>query len=473
MQHGASLPPQGLAGRQRLQALVTIVMGIVVAVFDGTAIPLALPAMTRELGISGANAIWIVNGFQLAALAALLPLAQWGDRFTYRRVYLAGTALWGIASLIGCVAQSLPLLIVARVVQGVGAAGIMAVNMALVRLTWPPALLGRGVALNSMAVSLSMVAGPVVAAAILSVVSWRWLFAVNLPACALLLALGWRSLPANPPARGGRPASVVDMALNAALFIALFLAADSFGRSVRSGAGLWTGGWLLLLGLAVGIVHVRRQRRQPQPLLPVDLLQIPVFRLSMMTSVGGFAAQTMAFISLPFLLLEVWHASASQAGWLMACWPAGTLVAAMLASRWIGRYHDGLLGAVGLGALTAGMAVLAAAAFAVDLRGAVAWGLALCGIGFGLFQSPNNHTIMSSAPGQRSGAASGMLGAARLTGQTLGATLVALVFSIEAGISAQALTAVFVVAGVLAAAASVTSVLRTRHPVPLRGAVNP
>lgn len=459
--------PQGLQGRQLHLAVFAIVLGITLSVIDTTAVTLGLPAMARDLGVSPDSAIWIVNGFQIAALVALLPLANLGERITYRRVYLAGAALWGAASWVASVADSMTVLVVARIAQGLGAAGLMAVNAALVRITWPLPLLGRGVALNSAVVSVATVLGPVIAAAILSAGSWRWLFAMNVPASLLLLAIGHRALPVNPKATDAPPPSLADLLLNTGLFVLLFMAVDRFGQSFRAEGGqarsLAQGAALLALGGLVAVVHVRRQWHRPRALLPVDLLRIPVFRLSMMTSVGSFAAQTITYIVLPFLLLEQWQATASQAGLLMAYWPVGTIFAAALAGRLIGKYHGGSLGAVGLGCLSAGLASLAWLALAGSQSTAVAWSLGLCGIGFGLFQSPNNHIIITSAPVQRSGAASGMLGSARLTGQTLGAALVAVIFAVQGTTTPRGFSAALAVAAVLAALAAISSTMRLKH----------
>jgi MFS transporter, DHA2 family, multidrug resistance protein len=468
MPHRTFTAPSGLKGRRFLLALFTILLGIALTVLDTTTITLGLPTMTRELGVRADQAIWIVNGFQLAGLVALLPLAQWGERISYRRVYLLGVALWGMASALAAMAESLPLLIVARVVQGLGAAGVMAVNMALVRLTWPPALLGRGVALNSMVVSTATVLGPLVAAAVLSVMSWRGLLALNVPACVLLLALGYRALPDNPPATPAPTPSLVDILLNSGLFILLFMAADRMGRAIQSPdgriEGIAQGVVLLTLGALVGVVHVRRQWHRPHALLPVDLLRIPVFGLSVLTSVGSFAAQTMSYIVLPFLLLDVWRSTPSQAGLFMAWWPVGTIASAALAARWIGRTHGGRLGAVGLGLQALGLASLGGLALTQGQAMVLALGLAVCGVGFGLFQSPNNHLMITSAPGHRAGAASGMVGSARMTGQTLGATLVAIVFAVEGETSAQGMGMALFLAALLSGLAAGASLLRVRYP---------
>lgn len=197
------------------------------------------------------------------------------------------------------------------------------------------------------------------------------------------------------------------------------------------------------------------------PLFPVDLLRIPVFALSMGTSVAAFTAQMLSYIALPFLLLDVYGRTHLQAGLLITAWPLAIVVIAPIVGRLIGRYPDGLLGGIGLGLLACGLELLAALpAQPGDLD--IAWRMALCGIGFGLFQSPNNHTIVTSAPRHRSGAASGMLGTARLTGQTLGAVVVAAVFSIWTPHEGRGPVIALVLAAICAALAGICSSLRLK-----------
>ena len=226
------------------------------------------------------------------------------------------------------------------------------------------------------------------------------------------------------------------------------------------GAALATGLALTVACLAVGAVHVRRQLRETRPLLPVDLLRIPIFRLSIMASVCGFGALTLAQVALPFLLIDAWHTSAGEAGRLMAFMPAATIVGAYLSGRLIGRFHNGWLGAAGLITFAVGMGTLAAAAYTPG--SAMALPLALCGLGFGLFQSPNNHTIVMSSPSSRAGAASGMMGTARLTGQSLGATLAAVAFAAHPAGAVSGPASALAVASALALVAALASGLRTR-----------
>jgi DHA2 family multidrug resistance protein-like MFS transporter len=442
--------------------MVVVILGIAVAVLDGTIVNLALPGIARELQAGPAHAIWVVNAYQIATLVMLLPLASLGDRIGYRRVYLTGMALFAAASLIATLSHSLGMLIAGRALQGLGAAGIMSVNAALVRLIYPRNQLGRGMAINSMVVATASVAGPSVAAGILSIASWPWLFALNVPLGALVLVLGLRSLPVNEARASGARFSLLDVALNVAMFALVFVGADRLGVRGEAGQGASPGAWALLLaGLAVGFVYLRRQAAQAVPLFPVDLLRIPVFALSMGTSVGAFCAQMLSFIALPFLLLDTYGRSHFEAGLLITAWPLAIVVMAPIAGRLIGRYPDGLLGGIGLALLATGLALLAALP-AQPGNADIVWRMALCGVGFGLFQSPNNHTIVTTPPPQRSGAASGMLGTARLTGQTLGAVLLAGIFSVWSPHDGKGQVIALGLAACCAAVAAVCSTLRTR-----------
>jgi DHA2 family multidrug resistance protein-like MFS transporter len=443
--------------------MLAVSLGISLCVIDASIANLALPDIARDLGASPSAAVWVVTAYQLAILGLLLPLASLGERIGFRRVYMAGVVLFTVAS-VGCiVSTSLPMLAAARAFQGLGAAGIMAVNSALVRLTYPSRLLGRGIALNSVVVATSSVAGPTVAAAILSVSSWQWLFAVNIPLGLVVLWLAYKALPHSEKHAHG-PLRLVDTLLNILMFCLVFLGADAIGSRAgeqRSPMPLPLALGLLAAGIVVGVIYVRRQLHEARPLLPVDLLRIRVFALSMCTSVAAFAAQTLSFVALPFLLLESQGRSHLEAGLALTVWPAATVVAAPFAGRLISKHPGGLLGGIGLAMMALGLGALAllpAHPSSYDM----AWRLALAGAGFGLFQSPNNHIIVTSAPLNRAGAASGMLGSARLTGQSLGAVMVGTVFAIAGVSDGRGPVIALALAAALSAAAAGFSVMRMR-----------
>lgn len=463
------LVDDGLPTRERNRALFVIILGITMAVLDGSIVNLALPDITREMQATASQSIWIINAYQMATLALLLPLATLGDIFGYRRVYVIGLAVFTLASVACTMADSLATLASARVLQGMGAAGIMSVNGALVRMIYPRSLLGRGIAINSMVVATASVAGPTLAAAVLSAASWHWLFAINIPIGLLCLVLAPKVLPQNTAKASGARIAWLDVALNILMFSLLILGVDGLsghaeGAVARASgnAGLWLPAAQVTAGVAIGVFYVRRQLSQPVPLFPVDLLRIPVFALSMGVSITAFCAQTLAYIGLPFLLLGSFGRSHLETGLLLTAWPLGIVVTAPFVGRLIGRYSGSVLGGIGLGVLSLGLLLLGLLP-AQPSNLDIVWRMALCGIGFGLFQSPNNHIILTSAPAHRSGGASGMLGTARLTGQTTGAVLLALVLGLFDSQARQGpLVALWLAAG-FAAAAACFSVLRVRQ----------
>jgi DHA2 family multidrug resistance protein-like MFS transporter len=427
--------PDGLPLPQRNWAILTIVLGLLMAVVDGAIANVALPTIARDLAASPAFSIWIVNGYQLAITISLLPLSSLGEIIGYRRVYLAGLLLFTLASALCSLSHTLLWLTIARILQGFGAAGIMSVNTALVRFIFPRAMLGRGIGINAMVVAISAAVGPTIAAGILSVGTWPYLFAINIPVGVAALAIGTRYLPHT--ARARHMFDWPSAGLSAVTFGFGIAAIDSFGHGEA---------WPFVTGefataVTAAIVLVFRQSHAEAPLLPVDLLRIPVFALSIATSIASFCAQMLAFVALPFYLESRFGYSAVEIGLLITPWPIAVALAAPVAARLVERYPAGALGGIGLVLFAAGLgslAMLPASPAPFDL----VWRMALAGAGFGLFQTPNNRTMIAAAPRERSGGASGMLGTARLLGQTIGAAMVALFLARDAvtGTTAALLT---------------------------------
>ncbi len=406
-----------------LRALLAILLGVSLGSLDTSIANTALPAIAADLNASPAASIWIINTYQLAIVASLLPLAALGDLLGPRRVFLAGLALFTAGSLACALATTLPTLSAARAFQGIGAAGVMSVNIALIRLIYPPHRLGRGVGLNALVVGLGFTLGPAVASVVLSVADWPWLFAINVPLGLLALAFAWPALPQSAP-RGHRfdPLTAV---LTAVAFAALIFALSTAAQREAWSIILPAAGLALVAGLSL----LKRQSGHPAPMLPVDLLRRPLFAMSTITAMASFTAQGLAFVSLPFYFEAVLHRNPVETGFLMMSWAIVVALSAPIAGRLSDRYPPGLLGGVGLSILCLGMVSLALLPFDASALGIVLR-MGLCGVGFGLFQSPNLNALMSSAPPERSGGASGVIAMARLLGQTSGAALVALCFGL-------------------------------------------
>ncbi|MFL5356865.1 MFS transporter [Archangium sp.] len=443
----------GLPTPRRYWAIAAIALAITMAVLDGAIANVALPAIARDLNASPAASIWIVNAYQLAVVISILPFASLGDILGYRRVFQAGLLVFTLASVACATSHSLVGLTLARVLQGFGAAAIMSVNAALVRFTYPHRLLGRAIGINALVVAVSSAIGPSVAAAILAAAPWPWLFAVNLPTGTLALLLASRALPHTE--RSPHPFDTPSALLNA-LALGLFIVG---AESLSAGSAL--GSFALAGGLVAGFVLVRRQLSRASPLVPVDLLRIPAFAFSVVASVCSFSAQMLAFVSLPFYFQDVLGRGQVETGLLMTPWPVAVAVMAPIAGRLADRFSAAVLCGVGSVVLSIGLALLAllpTSATSVAL-GCV---MALCGVGFGFFQSPNNRAMLGSAPRARSGGAGGMQATARLLGQTCGATLVA--FSFRASAS-HGPTLALGLGACFAAASAVVSTLRHHRQV--------
>jgi MFS transporter, DHA2 family, multidrug resistance protein len=438
------------------RGMAAILTSVALATLDTAIANTALPAIAADLHTTPAASVWIINAYQLVMVATLLPLAALGGILGHRRVYLGGLILFLVASAACTFSRSLPTLVAARLLQGLGASAIMSVNAALISAIFPSHKLGRGLGLNALVVGIAFAVGPTVASIVLSLGTWPWLFAVNLPFCLIALTIAWPSLPQTKRSTHGFDR--VAAALNVITFAALILA---LGEAAQRGPAHIT---LTALGIAIiaGMLMLRRERGHPAPMLPVDLFRRPMFALSTMTAVCSFAAQGLAFVSLPFFFETALGRSQVETGFLMTPWSALVALMAPIAGRMSDRYPPGLLGGVGLAILCAGMISLALMpadphALGICIR------MAICGAGFGFFQAPNLKAFMSSAPRERSGSASGVIATARLIGQASGAALVALCFSI-AGKHGPALA--LGLGAAFAGVASVASGLRlvTRDP---------
>ncbi len=417
-----------------------------------------LPAIATAFQASPAAVIWVVKANQLGTLLTLLPFSALGERFGYRRVYNAGLLLYLVAAL-GCLmAPSLTLLIMCRMMQGVGLSGVVSVNGALIRHIFPHDRLARAFATNAVIIAVFGAAGPSVASLLIAIASWRWIFLLSAPLCGLALLLGLRSLPDN-----ARCSSYdwVSAAFYAGTLGMLFLGTELVHLSAAPMLLFMT----FAAGSACGIALFARALNQPSPLVPIDLLRTRLFLLSIITSVAAFSAQTLAFISLPFLLSGAMHIAPIEIGPLMMTWPVAVACAAPLAGLLTGRVATATLAGAGLALMATGLALI----LCLDLHPTlpdIAWCLALCGFGFGFFQTPNNHALLASAPIERAGAAAGMQAVARHLGQIAGASIASVAFSLAPD---QPFLAVAIATGVggLGAATSLSRRLTRGRALPL------
>jgi len=441
----------GLPVPRRYWAMFALLAAIILVVLDAAIANLALPTIARTLGISSAASVWVVTAYQVAIVMFLLPAGAAGESFGYRRLFMAGVSLFTLASAACAFSTSLPMLVVARFLQGVGSAAVMALGVGLLRFIYPKHLLGAAIGWNAIAIALAGAAGPSVGAAILSVTDWPWLFAINIPIGVIAFVAAW-SMPTPRP--HGRRLDIASIALNAVTFGCLFFGIDRMVGEPGLGIGL-------LVAAATGLVWlIRRELPKASPLVPLDLLRERTFRLSVIASVCCFIGQMAGLVALPFYLQHELGRSAATAGLVMTAWPLTVAVVAPLSGRFADRFSNDTLCVVGGLSLAAGLAL---AAF-WPLQGSLAPlipALMLSGFGFGLFQTPNNRNMLLAAPRERSGAAGGMQGMARLSGQTGGSVVMLLLFGLMTDTSAPHVG--LAIGAVMATVAALVSGLKIRR----------
>ncbi|HKP57776.1 MAG TPA: MFS transporter [Polyangiales bacterium] len=395
-------------------AIGCVLAALVLVVLDAVIANVALPAIARALQVSPAESVRVVTAYQMALVMTLLPCAAIGESWGYRPVYTAGVALFVFGSALCALAPSLSFLVAARFIQGLGGAAIMALGVALLRYIVSEGELGAAIGWNTLAVALASAAGPALGALVLSSASWRWLFAINLPLGALVL-LSTRVLP--DVVGTARKLDRVSLALNAAGFAALVAGTELIPGYVAAAT-------LVLAAAIFGLFAlVRREMGKPAPIIPLDLLREPSFRVSVIASVCGFIGQSAAMISLPFYLQHDLGQDVFRTGLLMTPWPLTVALVAPIAGRLVNRVSGASMCFAGGALLALGLACAALLPLHVMPLALIPC-VALCGLGFGLFNVSNNRTMFLAAPRARSGAAGGMQGTARLLGQTLGAVVV-------------------------------------------------
>lgn len=447
-----TIPMAAAAGltdpQQRRWAISSVLGGMLLVVLDAAIAPIALPSIAEALGLTPASALRVVTAYQLGLILMLLPAAALGESYGYRRVFVAGAALFSAASALGALSPSLSWLVAARFAQGLGGAGIMSLGIALLRFVVPAQQLGAAIGWNAMTVALSAAAGPTIGALLLSWSSWPWVFALNLPIGAAVITAA-RALPDTKGA--GPPPKLLSAAISMAMFASLIIGAGSL-LSKPSLA-------FALLGLAalMATALLRRESHRAAPLIPLDLLSLSSFRVAVLASALCFIGQTAALLALPFHLAKAQGLTPLATAAYLLPWPLAVALAGPWAGKLADRIDTALLGLAGGLLLSLG---LGAASLAASDGPALAISpcVMLCGLGFGLFNVSNNRFMFLSVPRERSGAAGALQSLTRLTGQSLGALGMSLLY--EKLPSNSAPPVALALAAILTLAAGLICVLR-------------
>ena len=418
----------GQAHPHRWRILSAIALGTVMGPVDGSVVNIALPVITRSFNTTLPVAEWVAMAYLLVLSSLLLTWGRLGDMYGHRRTYLAGFVVFTVGSLLCGAAPSIGWLIAFRAVQAMGAGMMMAAGPAIITEIFPSTERGRALGLNAVAVAVGLSLGPALGGLLVQHFGWRSVFYINLPIGAVGIWWAARVLPM--PSRSQRSAFDVPGAITlfgALLSLLLALSqGEAWGWGSPATLGLLGAG---ALGLA-GFVAI--ERRVAAPMVDLGLFRHRLFVLGNVSCLANFIAQYSVTFLLPFFLQYALGMPPDRAGLVMLGFPWVVLFVAPIAGSLSDRFGSRWLAVTGMAIMTVG--VFAMTRLGPRASGAeVFWRLAFIGLGFGLFQSPNNSAVMGSAPRDRLGIAGGMLASMRYIGMVLGVAISGAVFAANAG----------------------------------------
>jgi EmrB/QacA subfamily drug resistance transporter len=446
--------------------LSTVSLGSLMSTLDGSIVNIALPAIQTDFRIDLTTVEWVVVAYLLIVGSLLLPVGRLGEVATFKRVYLAGFALFTVSSVLCGLSPNELWLIGFRALQACGAAAIMAMGPAVVARTFDAGERGRALGLNGVSVSLGLSLGPALGGVLTQVASWRSIFLINAPIGVIAILWAWRVLPAEGRGRD-QSFDIRGAALSGVALFSLLLA-----LSEGQGWG-WTSPATLLLAAAfivLGAAFLYAERATVQPLLDLTLFRVRPFSFGLASVVVAFSGLFTATFLLPFLLEQGRGFSPVEAGLLLTPVPISMAIVAPFSGIASDRFGPALPASAGMVLMV--LALLSLTQLPVDFSlPDLVWRLIIMGIGQGLFMSPNSSAVLGSVPGRRVGTASGTLAQMRVTGQSLGIALSAAIVATrlpvhmagaasEGAALAGAIHDAFWVAAAVCAIGIVTSLIR-------------
>jgi len=303
--------------RQARLILLTVGIGTMLSAMAGSTVTLALPAIANDMGIAIGQVSWVVLAFLLSVTVLLLIAGRAGDLFGHSRIYLIGFFLFGFSSYAAGAADSLSILIGARILQGISGAMVMATSPALLTTSIHPSQRGKALGILATGTYIGLTIGPSLGGALIYGIGWRWIFYMNIPISILIFFMGLMFLPHT---KKGNP-TPFDISGTVTLLIGLPLLLLAIGQGEQWGwlssktLGVAAGG-LVFLGL-----FVRIQMHQTFPLLNLKLFRSPIFTGSVLSALCNYIALFIQMILLPFYLMEALGTDAKQAGLVLTAQP--------------------------------------------------------------------------------------------------------------------------------------------------------
>ncbi|MFH1931523.1 MAG: MFS transporter [Pseudomonadota bacterium] len=409
---------------QKWPVLIGIGLGMIIGTINYSIINVSLPTLVAQLQTNFTMIQWVLLSFALTATTLLLTVARASDMVGKKKVYLWGLGLFTLASLLCGFSPSVGWLIGFRVLQGVGSVMTQALGLAIITEVIAPEERGMAIGLMGGAISVGLIAGPGVGGLLIGLAGWRWIFWINVPLGLAALWAVMRYVPNTPPVQTGQRFDAVGALILAATLFCFSLAM-TLGQERGFGDGMILG---LLTGSVIGLlVFLAVETVVDQPMMNLGLYKNILFSFNL--AMGLLVFITLGgFFVMPFYLELVKGYSPAQVGLLMMVVPA--LMG--LVSVYVGKLSDRLgfrwIIFLGLVILVPGFWAVSTLKVETGVLEYI-WRMALVGIGFGIFQTPNNIAIMGAAPREHLGVASGLLALSRNLGQSTGLPFFGAVFS--------------------------------------------
>ncbi len=420
--------------------LSAVAMGIFLATIDGSIVNVALPTLSTALGADFATVQWVVLSYLLTITTLLAVVGRLADMYGRKRLYNSGFVVFTVGSLLCGLSPSVGWLIGFRVLQGIGAALILALGLALVTEAFPPQERGRALGIAGSIVSIGIVTGPTLGGVIIENLSWHWIFFVNVPIGIVGTYLVWRNIPATRPPGG----QAFDFGGAATLCLGLLGILLGLTTGQQEGFTSPQALALFVFGIFFLLALLYIQRRHPQPIIDPVLFRNRLFTVNLVTGLLVFVGLGSGVL-IPFYLETVLGYSVQQVGLLLAVVPIALGIVSPISGVLSDRVGSRPISVLGLAVTLLGYLALSTLSTETTAVGFMLR-YVLVGVGVGLFQSPNNSAMMGTAPRERLGVASGLLAMTRNLGQTvgiavLGALWAALVFGAAGGPVAGGATA--------------------------------
>ncbi len=401
--------------------LLTLSLGFFMTLLDLTIVNIAIPSMTDKLHASLDEVLWVVNAYVLVLAVLLITAGRLGDLWGKKNLFIAGVALFTVASLACGIAQDPTQLIAARALQGLGAALLMPQTMSIIIGVFPPERRGAALGVWGAVAGVSTIAGPTIGGLLVTSLDWRWIFFVNLPIGILVLAMAVPILPGRTPGVRHRFDLVGVLLASAALFCLTFALTE--GQKYEWNTGIWG---LIGAGLALFVIFVvqQRSRQDGEPLVPFSLFKDRNFTVLNLVGAAVSVGMVGMFLPMTIYLQSVLGFSALKAGLVMAPSSLVSMFLAPVAGRLSDRIGGKFILMGGLTLYGAGMVwIVLVAEVGTDWKAFIP-ALVVSGIGIGGVFAPMATEATRNVPPRLAGAASGVNNTIRQVGSVLGSAAV-------------------------------------------------